>query len=69
MRKQSPCHECDEQHPGRRYFGCFADCDEYKTWRKERDEENRRIRNERYNDARLTHYTVEQTRKQKRRHR
>ena len=64
MNKDGPCYECPD-----RYFGCFADCERYKAWRKKFDEAQQRIRNERDRDAQVTHYMAEMSRKQKRRKR
>lgn len=61
--KKNPCYQCP-----RRYPGCSADCDDYKEWRAKRDELNKKAYNARVRDAKLTHYAVEQARKQKRRH-
>lgn len=42
-RGANPCYGCVEP---KRYIGCHADCKKYKKFRKELDEENKKIREE-----------------------
>ena len=65
----SPCHKCDQEHPGRRYFGCFADCADYKAWKAAQDAATRKIYQERHKDAKLTHYEVDSAIRSKKRYR
>ena len=39
MKRDAPCMDCDE-----RRVGCHAECERYKVWRKQLDEQNRLAR-------------------------
>lgn len=60
--KQNPCYECPNRYPG-----CFADCEQYKAWKAERDALKIKMVKARNQESRITHYTVDMRRKSKRR--
>ena len=53
-----PCRECEE-----RFFGCFAECEVYKAWRKEYDAINEKAREQRYQESSITRFKVESAQK------